>query len=139
MSDRRMLHNAEQDVIQAACRIVESSENPKRYEVVDYFEDGSELIRAVHLLRKLEEAAGLRRAATDEEDLKKADVPDDCLFVVREGQERGKGRYLHMSSHETYVRWTKQKGDRFVYGCHDEAADDAALHGGRVVRLVPRS
>lgn len=133
MSDRRMLHNAEQDVIQAACRLVDASENPKKYEVGDYLEDGTELIHAVHHLHGVETAAGLRQPVTDEDE-----KPEDSLFVIREGMERGKGRYLKMDTHAINTKWTKKKRRRATYVLHDNAEEDAAIHGGRVVRVVPR-
>lgn len=53
-------------------------------------------------------------------------------YVVREGYERGKGRYLGMND-----GWTDRCA---AYEFHHKPAaeDDAKTYGGRVIRLVPR-
>lgn len=129
MSNR--LRYAEQEVVRAACALIAWSERPGP--VAMFVDHGTALISAVHVLRKIEEEEDVRLQV--EREMQKH---SRYVFVVREGLLRGKGRYVHVKSNELLVKWTSGDKNRAEYGLRTDAEEDAAIHGGRVVRVSKR-
>ena len=60
-------------------------------------------------------------------------------YLIREGKERGHGRYLRFVRdilEETEAQWYGWRDKAEKYYTDDEAGKDVARYGGRVVRLL---